>query len=144
MRDVTIDSAAAGRSRRSRGPRRSPTGVTEPSKGTALAVGFPLLATVVVLSWIAIHGLTIDVGAVPFVGLLVATACAERVTIQLGPRSWYSPSSAVLVVVGLLAGPVAGYAAGAVTAVAVAGKPIRRRGAEAGICSLQGLVAGFV
>jgi len=118
--------------------------VAEPSKGTALAVGFPLLATVIVLAWIARDGFTIDVGIVPFAGLLVATICAERVTIQLGPRSWYSPASAVLVVVGLLAGPTAGYLAGVATALPEPGKPIRRRGAEAGISALQGLAAGFV
>ena len=144
MRGVTIDSAAAGRSRRSRGPNGTSPEVTEPSKGTALAVGFPLLATVIVLGWIAYDGVSLDVGLLPFVGLLAATACAERVTIQLGPRSWYSPSSAVLVLVGLLGGPLAGFLAGLVTALPEPGKPIRRRGTEAGISALQGLAAGFV
>ena len=118
--------------------------MTEPSKGTALAVGFPLLATLLALGWIAHDGLALDIGLLPLVALLVATACAERVTIQLGPRSWYSPSSAVLVLVGLLGGPLAGYLAGLVTALPGPGKPIRRRGTEAGIGALQGLAAGFV
>lgn len=143
MSQMRIDSAAAGRARRARGPNRTRAEVTEPRKGTALAVGYPLLAITLAAGWVAHDGVGVGIGVVPFIGLLVATLCAERIAIQLGPRSWYSPSSAVLVLVGLLGGPLAGLAAGVVTAIPDRSRPIRRRATEAGLASLQGIVAGF-
>ncbi|MFN8223536.1 MAG: GGDEF domain-containing protein [Gaiellales bacterium] len=141
---MTNDSAAAGRARQARGRRRPPADAPAPGKGTALAVGFPLLASAVTFGWVAHSGLRLGLGWLPLVGLLVAATCAERIEIQLGPRSWYSPSSAVLVLVGLLGGPVAGALAGVATALPGARKPIRRRSTEAGVAALQGSVAGLV
>jgi diguanylate cyclase (GGDEF)-like protein len=109
-----------------------------------VALGFPLLAFVVLLGWVALQGIDIGLPIVPILGLLVASALSERILIQLGPRSWYSPSTSVIVVVGLLGGPLLGAAAGIATKAAD-GDPIwRRRAAEGGLAALQGIAAGII
>ena len=92
--------------------------------------------------WVAREGIDIGLPVIPLLGLLVASALSERILIQLGPRSWYSPSTSVIVVVGLLGGPVLGAAAGLATKVADGEQAWRRRAAEGGLAALQGIAAG--
>ena len=78
--------------------------------------------------------------------VLVALAgAASQAVVQLGPRSWYTAATPVVVLAALIGGPLLGMAAGAATQV------IRRRGAvwrrvgtEGGTAALQGLAAGLV
>jgi diguanylate cyclase (GGDEF)-like protein len=119
-------------------------GVSDPPRGTYVAVGFPVLAFVLAAAWLMHDGLDIRLPLIPMLGLLVATALSERILIQLGPRSWYSPSTSVIVVVGLLGGPLLGVAAGIATKVAARDQVWRRQSAEGGIASLQGFAAGLV
>ena len=78
------------------------------------------------------------------VALIVAAAAAERVVVQLGPRSWYTASTPIIVLAALIGGPLVGVAAGAATQIIRPGAVWRRQAAEGGIAALQGLVAGIV
>jgi diguanylate cyclase (GGDEF)-like protein len=69
---------------------------------------------------------------------------AERVSIQLGPRSWYTASTPAIVLAGLLGGPIVGVAAGAAGQVGSTRSVWRRRFAEGGLASIQGWTAGIV
>ena len=78
------------------------------------------------------------------VALVVAAAAAERVVVQLGPRSWYTASTPVIVLAALIGGPLVGVAAGVSTQIIQPESVWRRQAAEGGVASLQGLAAGIV
>lgn len=123
---------------------RSSAGVADPSRGTRVAVGLPLLALGLAALWLGRGGVHTEV-SLPVVVLLVAlAAAAERIVVQLGPRSWYTASTPAIVLAALIGGPVAGLAAGVATQLLRAEAVWRRRLAEGGIATLQGLAAGVV
>ena len=68
----------------------------------------------------------------------------ERVVVQLGPRSWYTASTPVIVLAALIGGPLVGVAAGASTQIIRPESVWRRQAAEGGVAALQGLAAGIV
>jgi hypothetical protein len=76
--------------------------------------------------------------------LALAAAGAERVNVQLGPRSWYVASTPIVVLAALIGGPLLGVAAGASTQLFRPESVWRRKAAEGGIGALQGLAAGIV
>ena len=76
--------------------------------------------------------------------LLALAAAASQAVVQLGPRSWYTAATPVVVLVGLLGGPLLGVAAGFATQLIHPGAVWRRVGAEGGVAALQGLAAGLV
>jgi len=76
--------------------------------------------------------------------LVALAAAASQAVVQLGPRSWYTAATPVVVLAGLLGGPLVGVAAGAATQVVRRGAVWRRAGAEGGTAALQGLAAGLV
>ena len=76
--------------------------------------------------------------------LVVAPVFAERISIQLGPRSWYTASTPTIVLAGLLGGPLVGVAAGAAGQVGSTTSVWRRRFAEGGLGGIQGWTAGIV
>ncbi len=78
------------------------------------------------------------------IALVLAAAAAERVVVQLGPRSWYTASTPIIVLAALIGGPLLGVAAGASTQIARSESVWRRRAAEGGVASLQGFAAGVV
>jgi diguanylate cyclase (GGDEF)-like protein len=125
--------------------RRSATqAVADPARGTGVALAFPAIACVVLAGWVERHGWGVEVSAPALAALLAAAAAAELIALQLGPRSWYTASTPVIVLAGLLGGPTAGAAA------AVAGQVLRteavwrRRFAEGGLGAVQGVLAGLV
>ena len=83
--------------------------------------------------------------AVPIAAALVALAAiAERIVVQLGPRSWYTASTPAVVLAALLGGPFLGVAAGLLTQSLRTEAVWRRRSAEGGLAAVQGLAAGIV
>lgn len=134
--------AAVRRPRRPGVPVRA-QGVADPSRGTAVALGFPLLALVLGALWVRHAGWSLDVRAVTFLGLLVTCAAAERIALQLGPRSWYTASTPAIVLTALLGGPLAGVAAGVASQLLRTEAVWRRRSAEGGLAAAQGLAAGW-
>jgi diguanylate cyclase (GGDEF)-like protein len=123
---------------------RPVTGVADPSRGTRVAIGIPLIALTATALWTA--------GSRPFLGtslpiavaLLVVAAAAEHIVVQLGPRSWYTASTPVIVLAALLGGPLLGVAAGMSTQLVRPEAVWRRQSAEGGVAALQGLAAGIV
>jgi diguanylate cyclase (GGDEF)-like protein len=76
--------------------------------------------------------------------LVALAAAASQAVVQLGPRSWYTAATPVVVLAGLLGGPLLGIAAGVATQLVRRGAVWRRVGAEGGTAALQGLAAGLV
>lgn len=123
---------------------RSGTGVADPSRGTRVAVGFSLLAVTLAAAWVARDGWETGTTAPVTAALLVIAAAAERIDVQLGPRSWYTASTPTIVLAALLGGPLVGFAAGVATQAARAEAVWRRRLAEGGLAAIQGLAAGII
>lgn len=121
---------------------RSATGLADPSRGTRVALGFPLLAAAAAVLVLQRDGLAVHAPVAAVVVLLALPAAAERIVVQLGSRSWYTASTPMVVLAALLGGPIVGMAAGAATQIASTGAVWRRRLAEGGIAALQGLAAG--
>jgi diguanylate cyclase (GGDEF)-like protein len=119
-------------------------GVADPHRGTRVAVGFPLLSVALTAVWVAHEGWSVDASAYVVAALFVVSAVAERVVVQLGPRSWYTASTPAVVVAALLGGPLVGVAAGIATQLARGEAVWRRRFAEGGLASIQGLAAGAI
>ena len=100
-----------------------------------------MLATAV---WVAGAGASLETSLPIAVVLVLAAAAAERVVVQLGPRSWYTASTPVVVLAALIGGPLLGVAAGVSTQVIRPEAVWRRQAAEGGVAALQGLAAGIV
>jgi len=118
--------------------------VANPSRGTRVAIGIPLLAVVATAAWVAGAGASLDTSWPIAVALVLAAATAERVVVQLGPRTWYTASAPVVVLAALIGGPLLGVAAGVATQIIRPEWAWRRRAAEGGLAVLQGLAAGIL
>ena len=133
--------------RRARRPRPRPhpsAGVADPSRGTLVAVGLPLAALLGSAVYVATQDVLIANTLPVSLALIALAAAASQAVVQLGPRSWYTAATPVVVFAGLLGGPLLGVAAGAATQVVHHGAVWRRVGAEGGTAALQGLAAGLV
>ena len=107
-----------------------------------MAVGFSLLAAALTAGLALHEGVEVTVSAPVLLGLVATAAAAELVVVQLGPRSWYTASTPAVVLAGLLGGPLAGAAAGAAAQALRSEAVWRRRLAEGGLATLQGIAAG--
>jgi diguanylate cyclase (GGDEF)-like protein len=117
--------------------------VADPRRGTAVAVALPAVALVLSLLW-AFPGTTGPTVSLPLVlALVAAPVFAERISVQLGPRSWYTASTPTIVLAGLLGGPLVGVAAGVAGQIGCTGSVWRRRCAEGGLGAIQGWTAGI-
>lgn len=133
---------AARRARRPGTRLRPAEGVADPSRGTGVAVGIPLLALVSTALWITGSELELPTTWPIAITLLVTAAAAEQIVVQLGPRSWYTASTPAVVLAALVGGPLVGVLAGLATQLIRPGAVWRRRSAEGGVAALQGLTAG--
>ena len=88
-------------------------------------------------------GVSLDTSVAVAIVLLLAAAVAEHVVVQLGPRSWYTASTPVVVLAALVGGPLLGAAAGVATQLIRPEAVWRRQAAEGGVAALQGLAAGI-
>jgi diguanylate cyclase (GGDEF)-like protein len=109
-----------------------------------VALAFPAIALVLGARWAFPGTIGPSVSVPLLVVLVVAPLFAERISVQLGPRSWYTASTPTIVLAGLLGGPLVGVAAGAASQVGSTSSVWRRRFAEGGLASIQGWVAGIV
>jgi diguanylate cyclase (GGDEF)-like protein len=117
--------------------------VADPSRGTRVAIGLPLAAAAATVVWAQLAEARLDSSLPVALLLCLAAAAAERIVVQLGPRSWYTASTPVVVLAALVGGPLLGVAAGVSTQLIRAEAIWRRRSAEGGIAALQGLTAGL-
>ncbi len=145
MRAVAIDPAAPRRSRKRLSVIADDATVVDPTRGTRVAVAFPAVALALTIGWVALDGADELAGLGPAIALLaVVSALAERISIQLGPRSWYSPTTPVIVLAALIGGPLAGVLVALAGQLGATDTVWRRRAAGAGLGAVQGLVAGIV
>ena len=143
MRRVARLPAVSWRPRRFGVPVRGQANVADPSRGTIVALVFPSLALGLGIWWLG----RAEASGAPLwlvLALLAAPAAAERIAIQIGPRSWYTACTPVIILAGLLGGPLVGLAAGFASQTARTEAVWRRRFAEGGIGALQGFTAGAV
>ncbi len=138
-----LTSRAAARRAEARHSSETLPGVADPARGTRVAVGLPLAAAVLAALWVALHGPGVSTGLLTVAGLMIAAAVAERLSVEIGPRSVYTPSVPPIALAGLLGGPLAGLAAGAATQLVLSDSVWRRRSAWGGLAALQGLTAGL-
>jgi diguanylate cyclase (GGDEF)-like protein len=140
---VLTSLVAARRARIARPPSPTVADVADPSRGTRVALGLPTAALAFAALWLALEGWGTSIGAPALAGLLVTAALAERISVQIGPRSVYTPSVPPIALAALLGGPLAGLAAGAATQLGHSDAVWRRRGAWGGLAALQGGAAGL-
>jgi diguanylate cyclase (GGDEF)-like protein len=76
-------------------------------------------------------------------GYVVLSACAGRVAVLVGPRTWYSPTTPLVVLAGLVGGPVAGARTGAAAESLAADRVWRQRALGASRSALEGFAAGL-
>jgi diguanylate cyclase (GGDEF)-like protein len=121
---------------------------TDPRAGSRVAVVFPAAALTIVLVWLASSTIT----AAPFLSLspeeiVLFTALAAfygRFPVELGPRTVFTFETPMLVLAGLLGGPLAGSLVGAVGGASDQDFVLRRNAAYGGLGACSGAVAGFV
>ena len=118
--------------------------MADPSRGTLVAIGLPLVAVVGTALWTARAGASLTTSLPVAIAMLAVAAAAKQVVVQLGPRSWYTAATPVVVLAALLGGPLLGVAAGMSTQLVRPESVWRRQSAEGGIAALQGLAAGIV
>jgi diguanylate cyclase (GGDEF)-like protein len=118
--------------------------VANPARGTKVAVGFAGLAAAATAAWIAWGAVQMEQPPIVLIALLAAAALAERIGVHLGPRSSYTASTPVVVLAGLLGGPLIGSLASVASMAAREETVWRRRLAEGGLGSLEGLAAGLI
>lgn len=117
--------------------------VAEPSQGTALAIGYAGLAFALAVWWSHSHGFAVGLTTSELAALVILTACAGRVAILIGPRTWYSPTTPLMIFAGLVGGPLAGALAGAATEGLTTDRVWRHRLFGAGRSSIEGFAAGL-
>ncbi len=117
--------------------------VAEPQRGTALAIGYALLPFALAVWWSHAHGFAVGLSPPELAALVVLTACAGRISILIGPRTWYSPSTPLMIFAGLVGGPLAGALAGAATEGLTTDRVWRNRLFGSARSSTEGFAAGL-
>lgn len=119
------------------------TQVAEPQQGTALAAGYAAFAFGLAIWWSHTHGFAIGLAVPELFALGVLTACAGRIAILIGPRTWYSPTTPLMIFAGLVGGPLAGALAGAATEGLTTDRVWRHRLFGSARSSTEGFAAGL-
>ncbi|MEP6892438.1 MAG: GGDEF domain-containing protein [Gaiellaceae bacterium] len=119
------------------------TQVAGPQRGTALAVGYAVVPFLLAVWWSRSHGFAVALAPSELGALVVLTACAGRISILIGPRTWYSPTTGVMILAGLVSGPLAGALAGAATEGLTTDRVWRHRLFGASRSSTEGFAAGL-
>src|SRR4051794_33566225 len=83
--------------------------------GTWLALAYAATALTLVGVWGIVVGPSTDLQPFTFTSLVAASFVAARIALPITPRSWYTISTPVVLLTGLVGGPLAGFAAGAAT-----------------------------
>jgi diguanylate cyclase (GGDEF)-like protein len=134
-----------GRGGQGRIPPRAPLepSSVESSRGTLVAIAFSATALLLVLAWARRHGLETGLSPLELLAVLLVPTLAGRVVVVLAPRAAWTPATPLVLAAGLLAGPLVGACAGAVTQLLTVGKTWRYRLTWGGIAALQGFAAGL-
>lgn len=120
----------------------APTTV-DPRAGTWVALGFPLLATLVAVSWLVASGSEPQFSPWAFLVLPALCAAYGLFPVVVGTRVVFSFEIPTVILAGLVGGPLAGVLAGMATGLGDVGAVWRRRSTYAGLAMLQGFAAGL-
>jgi len=118
--------------------------VADPRRGTGLVAGYAVVAVLVVLVWGAWRGFVVDLSPLQLTGFIALSACAGQIAMLVGPRTWYTPTTPVMVLAGLIGGPVAGALTGAASESLGSNTVWRQRLMGASRSSIEGFAAGLV
>jgi diguanylate cyclase (GGDEF)-like protein len=121
----------------------APTTV-DPRAGTRVALGFPLVAVAVAVSWLAAEGSAPQLSLWTLLVLPAICAAYGLFPVVLGSRVVFSFEVPTVILAGLVGGPLAGVLAGVATGLGDVGAVWRRRSTYAGLAMLQGFTAGLV
>lgn len=135
--------AAARTLRRRARLQTAATDVAGPRRGTVLAAGYAAIALALAVWWAHRRGFAVELSPLELGGLVVLSACAGRISVLIGPRTWYSPSTPVMIFAGVVGGPLAGALAGAATEGLTTDRVWRHRLFGAARSSTEGFVAGL-
>lgn len=119
------------------------TTVGDGRDATWLSLTYAATALALVGLWGFLVGPTSQLEPFTFTALVAASFLAGRIALPISPRSWYTISTPIVLLTGLVGGPLAGSIAGAATAVGDDVGTWRRRFAYGGLNSVQGFAAGL-
>jgi diguanylate cyclase (GGDEF)-like protein len=125
-------------------PAAAAADVVGPRRGTGLTFGYAVVPCVLSVWWSHSHGFAVRVSLAELAALVLLVACAGRISILVGPRSWYSPATPLLVFAGLVGGPLAGALVGAASEGLTTDRVWRHRLFGASRSSTEGFAAGVV
>jgi diguanylate cyclase (GGDEF)-like protein len=117
--------------------------VVDPRRGTALVLGYAAVATLVVLVWGGWHGFVVELSPLQLTGFIALSACAGQISMLVGPRTWYTPTTPVMVLAGLVGGPVAGALTGVASEALGTNAVWRQRLMGASRSAIEGFAAGL-
>jgi diguanylate cyclase (GGDEF)-like protein len=121
-----------------------PPQVADPRRGTGLVAGYSAAAVLVLLGWGALHGFAVDLSPLQLTGFVALSACAGQVSMLVGPRTWYTPTTPIMVLAGLIGGPVAGALTGAASEALGGDAVWRQRVMGASRSAIEGFAAGLI
>jgi diguanylate cyclase (GGDEF)-like protein len=119
------------------------TQVADPRRGTVLAGGYALAAVLLVLVWGTWHGFVVALSPLQLTAFVALSACAGQIAVLVGPRTWYTPTTPVIVLAGLTGGPIAGAFAGAASEALGGNRVWRQRLMGASRSAVEGFAAGL-
>jgi diguanylate cyclase (GGDEF)-like protein len=101
------------------------------------------MAVGLVLVWGAWHGFEVALSPLQLTAFVALSACAGQIAVLVGPRTWYTPTTPVIVLAGLAGGPVAGAFAGAASEALGSDRVWRQRLMGAARSAIEGFAAGL-
>lgn len=107
-------------------------------------MGYTAVAIVTLLGYGAWRGFVVDLSPLELTGFVALAACAGQIAVLVGPRMWYSPTTPVYVLAGLIGGPIAGAFTGAATEALNSDKVWRHRLMGSSRAAIEGFAAGLV
>ena len=116
----------------------------DPRRGTALVLCYAAAAAFAVVAWGAWRGFTVDLSPLELTAFIALSASAGQISILVGPRTWYSPTTPVMALAALAGGPVAGALTGAASEALAVDRVWRHRLMGSSRSALEGFAAGAV
>ncbi len=98
----------------------------------------------VVFAWGVSHGFEVALSPLQLTAFIALSACAGQIAMLVGPRTWYTPTTPIMVLAGLVGGPVAGALTGAASEALGSSAVWRQRLMGASRSAIEGFVAGLV
>jgi len=118
--------------------------VADPRRGTALVASYAAIAVLSVLAYGLARGFVVATTPLELTGYVALAACAGQIALLVGPRTWYTPTTPIVVLAGLVGGPIAGALTGAATEALGTNLVWRQRVMGASRSAFEGFVAGLI